>query len=486
MKFLKSTLPALLLFPLAVLANSDQQKINDRLNDQRTQMESRPKFTPKIEQRKAEVPSETKGNTVSISQEELVNHPDLVIRALLPAVFSSNIDNVALLYPIYQKLPQNFHDPILSKWAEAIVAKKARKYRNAIQLYRQIVAEHPEILEARFQLALALFENNELEAAEDQFKKLRSERLADPVLKVIDQYIEAINQADRWTFGGGFTYLYDPNINNAPKSGTKYGGWTPAKAESAQGVGANIELSKKWSWGNGFYNEMRLSSNGKYYWNNKKYNEIQLRGSLGIGFQNAHYNLAILPFMEQSLYAGGSAKSETLKRFSKTGGVSTELSYWISPKWQVNANYEYGEQRYITRKHLNGNSHFISSGMNFYTGAKQIWFGNVSYNRLSVRARDDSYYRKGISLGWHQEWGKGLTTRISLNAARRQYKGNMIIFGIVQRNREYGLQASVWHRAVSFWDITPRLTYHYNKTQSNHPFYSYDKHKAFIELSRQF
>lgn len=485
MKSLKPVLPALLLFPLAALANSDQQKINDRLNDQRTQMESRPKFTPKIEQKKAEEPSDTKGNTVSISQEELLNHPDLVIRALLPAVFSGNMDNVALLYPIYQKLPQNFHDPILSKWAEAIVAKKVRSYRKAIQLYRQIVAEHPEILEVRFQLALVLFENNELDAAEDQFKKLRSERLAEQTLKVIDQYVEAINRADRWTFGGGFTYLYDPNINNAPKAGTSYGTLTFEKSKSAQGIGFNTELGKKWSWGSGFYNELRMSGSGKYYWNAKKYNEGSGRGSFGIGFQNAFYTVALHPFIEQRFYAGSPRQSETLKRFSKTGGVTTEMSYWFSPQSVVNTYYEYGEQRYTRRKHLNGNIHFISSGLNYYASARQIWFGNFSYNRTSTRARDDSYYHKGISLGWQQEWGAGLSTRLSFSAARRQYKGIML-FGMVQRNREYGIQATIWHRAVSWEGITPRLTYHYNKTQSNHSFYRFDKHRAFIELSRQF
>lgn len=486
MKYLKQALALIMLSPLDVWANSDQQKINDRLNDQRTQMESRPKFNPQIEQGKTEVSSEAKGNTVSMSQEELANHPDLVIRALLPAVFSANMDNVALLYPIYQKLPQHFHDSVLTKWAEAIVAKKARSYRKAVQLYRQIVAVHPEILEVRFQLAVTLFENNELEAAEDQFKKLRSERLAEPTIEVIEQYIEAINRADRWTFGGGFTYLYDPNINNAPKAGTIYGNWTPSKAESAQGVGFNFDLGKKWSWGNGFYNELRGSSSGKYYWDNKKYNEGSVRGSLGLGFQNGLYHVALHPFMEQSFYAGGTTQSDTLKRFSKTGGVAAEMGYWISPQWFANANYEYGEQRYTSRKHLNGNLHFVSTGLNYYASAKQLWFASVNYNRTATRDRDDSFYRKGINLGWQQEWGMGLSTRLAFNAARKQYKGPMPIFGIIQRNREYGIQATIWHRAVSWAGVTPRLTYHYNKTQSNHPFYSFDKHRAFIELSRQF
>lgn len=471
----------------SAMANQDQQRIAERLNDQRIQTETTviQPAKPKLMQTKADTQKHNE-NSISITKEELAKHPDLVIRALLPAVMQGNIDNVELLYPIYQQLPAQFHDPILTKWASAIVAKKNQQHTEAIKLYRQILAEQADIQPVRLQLAVALFENNELEASEDQFKKLRSEPLIPEITQLIDQYINAINQRDRWTFSGGLTYLNDPNINNAPKAGTTYGNWHAPKRESAEGAGFNFDLGKKWSWGNGFFNELRLATNGKYYWDNKKYNEMSLRGSVGLGFQNAKYNLTLLPFMEQTLYAGGSNQSDTLKRFSKSGGLTLETNYWLSPKWQLNANYEYAEQRYASRLHLNGNYHFISGGLVYLANANQYWFANLNYNRTATRDKDDSFFRRGISLGWGQEWGRGFSTRLSVSMAQKRYKGAMPIFNIIQRNKEYGFNASIWHRAVHLWGITPRLTYSFTKTQSNHVFYSYDKHRVFIELSRQF
>lgn len=478
---------ALLCAAAATADQLEQQKINERLSDSRIQVENP---LPKLpNQATSSLISQKEGGrpkSVSMSKEELANHPDLVIRALLPAVTMGNMENVALLFPIYQKLPPSFQDPLLTRWAEAILAKQNQNYRLAIKHYREILAQHSGLGEVRFQLAITLFENNELEAAEDQFKKLRSENLPTEVAAVIDQYLNAINRKDRWTFNGGLTYLYDPNINNAPKAGTTYGNWTPPQPEKAQGIGFNFDVGKKWSWGNGFFNELRANTSGKYYWNNKKYNETSLRGTVGIGFQNARVSIALLPFMEQNLYAGGSKQSETLKRFSKTGGAGIEFSYWLSPKWQWTANYEYGEQRYISRKHLNGNSHFISTGLVYLANAKQYLFVNLNYNRTSPRDRDDSFFRRGVSVGWGQEWGKGLSTRLSFSVAQKRYKGAMPIFNIVQRNKEYGIQASIWHRAVHFWGITPRLTYNFTRTRSNHVFYSYDKHRAFIDFSKQF
>ena len=243
---------------------------------------------------------------------------------------------------------------------------------------------------------------------------------------------------------------------------------------------------KKWSWGNGFFNELRLNTNGKYYWDNKKYNEVSGRANVGIGFQNAALSLNLLPFMEQTLYAGGSNRSETLKRFSKSGGAALETSYWLTPQWQLNSYYEYAEQRYVQRKHLNGNTHFISAGVLYLPNAKQYWFANLNYHRTATRDKDDSFLRRGINVGWGQEWGKGLSTRVSLSFAQKRYKAPMPIFNVTQRNKEFGIQASIWHRAVHLWGITPRLTYSFTKTNSNHVFYSYDKHRLFLEFTKQF
>lgn len=467
-----------------VFAN-EQQKINDRLEDSRIQTEQKMPDFPTV--KKTAAPQQSTANhSISMTKEQLAQHPDLVIRALEPALLSGNADTLSLIFPIYQQLPEQYRHPLATKWAMAILAREQENYRQSIRLYREILAEDANNEVVRLQLATVLFSNNELEAAEDQFKKLRAEPLPQTIQVLIDNYLEAITRKDRWTLSGGLTYLNDPNINNAPKSGTTYGNWSAPKRESAEGIGFNLVLGKKWSWGNGFYNELRLNGSGKYYWDNRKYNEVTGRSSLGLGFQNAKTNLVILPFMEQTLYAGGSRQSETLKRFSKAAGGTLELQHWLNSKWQFNGSYEYAEQRYTSRKHLNGNYHYVSMGGVYLVNAKQYWFSNVNYTRMSTRDADDSYFRRGVNLGWQQEWNWGLSTRFSVSLAEKRYKAPMPIFQITQRNKEYGLQGSIWHRAIHYWGITPRLTYSFTRTRSNHAFYSYDKHRVFIDFSRSF
>lgn len=484
-KLLISTFAISITFP--ALADITQQQISEHLNDLRTQTEVAIKSRTQQSVVNSPFSSAVKQEKIpTMSKEEFAKRPDLISQGLILALHQSNFDSVNFIYPFYTKLPTPYQDPIMLKWSDAILARQKGDYTIAITNYREILAQYSDISSVRLQLAVALFENNELEAAEDQFQKIRSENIPTQVKALIDQYLSAIANKDRWIFSGSATYLNDPNINNAPKSGTTYGQWSAPKSESAQGIGFNVYVGKKWSWGNHFYHELRLNSYGKHYWNNKKYNEVSARGSLGLGYQTARVNITMLPFMEQTLYAGGSNSSESLKRFAKVSGITLEKSNWLSPKWQWDTTYEYAEQRYRDRKHLNGNYHFISSGLTYFASAKQYWFGHINYNRTATRDKDDSYVRRGITLGWGQEWPLGLSTRLIINYAQKNYKAPMPIFGITQRNKEYGVSVSMWHRAIHYWGITPRLTYSFNKVKSTHVFYSYDKHRAFIEFSKRF
>lgn len=476
---------SLILAPYLALADTTPTQIQEKMDNQRMQPNlSIEQPNPKVSQTQST--PKNKAKTLSLSSQELLQQPELLNSAMLTALVTGHTENVLFLLPMYQKLPTTQQNREMITWAKAIEAKSKQDYAQSIKLYRELQASYPENQPIRMQLAVALFENRENEAAEAQFHKLQADKLPPEIANIINHYLAAISRQDRWVFQGGLTYLNDPNINNAPASGTTYGNWTAPEKESAQGVGFYLGAEKKWSWGNGFFHEFRLNGNGKYYWNNKKYNEYSLRESLGIGYQNAKHKISVLPFLEQMWYAGASRQSESTKRYSKSGGVNARWQYWVTPQWQAVLNYEYAEQRYTRRKHLNGNYHFVAPSIYFYPNSQQYWFAGANFNRTSTRDLDDSFIRRGLSFGWGQEWKNGLSTQLSVSYGRKQYRAAMPIFKITQRNREYGVQATLWHRAVHFWGITPRLTWQYNKVKSNHSFYTHDKHRVYVEFSHTF
>ncbi len=226
MKFSPAVLFAILGINLTALAQAEVAQPKNDLTE-RFQVAQ-----PKI--KSAPVPEQTEiSGTVSMTKEELAQHPDLIVRGLIPAVLQNNEQAVELLLPMYQNLPKQ--DPFLREWAEAISAKSQGNFADAVARYRSLFAQKSDVPALRYQLAQALFLNNNNEAAKDQFQKLRAENLSPDSVAIIDQYLTALNKRDQWKFSGGMSFLNETNINNAPKAGTKVGGWEAWKKESAQG-----------------------------------------------------------------------------------------------------------------------------------------------------------------------------------------------------------------------------------------------------------
>ena len=422
-------------------------------------------------------------HTLSITKEELSKHPDLIVRGLSTAVLQNNGEAIQLLLPLYQNLPKQ--DPFLLEWANAINTREERRFSEAVTRYRTLFSQDSTILPLRYQLAQALFLNNDNEAAKDQFQKLRAEQVSSESIIMIDQYLSALNRRDQWKFRGGLSFLNESNINNAPKAGTLIGNWNVWERESATGFSYFAEAEKKWSLLHNYFTQFSIEGSGKYYWDNKKYNEFNGRVGAGVGYQTARFEISLMPFIERRWYAGGSSGNESMKQYSKNSGARLDLTYWLNEKWQISTALEYGEQRYNTRKHLNGNNYLWSNTLSYFPKSGQFWFVGADYNRENTRDKDNAYQRKNLRLGWGQEWGWGISTRISLAYARRTYKG-ADLFNIRQKNNEYQSAVTLWHRDLYFWGITPKITWSYQRVSSNHPFYSYDKNRIFLETGITF
>ncbi len=69
--------------------------------------------------------------------------------------------------------------------------------------------------------------------------------------------------------------------------------------------------------------------------------------------------------------------------------------------------------------------------------------------------------------------------------ANRVYKEKDFI-GIQQKNREYTTTITLWHRNIHFMGLTPKLSWDYQKSTSNHAFYRYDKIEFISKLEKDF
>ena len=98
----------------------------------------------------------------------------------------------------------------------------------------------------------------------------------------------------------------------------------------------------------------------------------------------------------------------------------------------------------------------------------------------------DSYDRVGIRLGWGEAWNHGISTRLSMGYAQRDYDAPQDFIGIQRKNKEYDLGLSLWKRDLTLFKLTPRLSWNYHKVKSNSAFEEYSKNNLNLELTQTF
>ena len=426
------------------------------------------------------------------SDAELVKNPQLLEQHFAQALQNLDKEKLPKLVKLYKQVPNR--DESLVEWANAIMLTDTNM-NQSVAAYRKLAANFPDNDIIRFQLASVLFYNQEYEASKGQFEKLRSSKgVTANDQKVINRYIEAIDNKDRWNFSFNGSFLHDPNLGNAAKQGTTMqlpNGSSITMSSPRQrgtGVGAGVGANKQWSLGGGRHINLESSLNGKYYWNNKKFNDLNFSTGLGFGYSNPIYGVDVTPYYAKRLYGGGTSGTSKLKSYTDTFGGSVAANAWLNPQWKYNFYYDasytrYNEEGYA--KQYNGLSQTVSNGVMYFPNPRQFWSAGVDYTHSGAKSKTNAYDRVGGRIGWGQEWPLGISSRTSLGYGVRNYKA-VDYHGKKERKEEFTGSLSLWHKAIHYQGFTPRLTLSYQSTDSNVPISKFDKFQGFVELNKNF
>ncbi|VEH86332.1 outer membrane protein OmpU [Neisseria animaloris] len=444
--------------------------------------------------------TETKQEQVlEVNAQMLLENPELLSRAMYSAVMMQNMAGIKVLLPIYEKWPQ--HDKGLAKFGRALVAQSEGRAKEAVKLYRELIAEQPEATVIRMQLAQALFEDQQNEAAADQFDRLQSENLPDVVRERVVQYREVLRKRDAWQVYAGINVAREQNINQAPKqrrlgdylnerqcaeakkrdpSDDCFRGWTFDAPIDATGISYQAGIEKKWSVNDGFYTKAGVDIYGKNYPSYSRYNDTTIRITGGVGHADQRNDIGVSPFHERRIFSNES--------YSYANGVRLHWNRWQTRRLQTLTAVELGRLKNIRRQRSDISSQLVSSSLVFYPHARRYWLlGTDFYKERNGVDRSDNFNRYGVRVAWGQEWTGGLSTRMQIGGARRLYDTPTFLSnGERREDKEWNASVSLWHRAVHFGGITPRLTFSHNRTSSNDVFHEHSKNRAFIELSKTF
>ena len=134
---------------------------------------------------------------------------------------------------------------------QGMIAVAEKRYADAVENFRFILAVEPERERVRLELARAFFLDGDYENAERNFRFARAGDLPVEVKANIDQYLGAILRLKRWSYNVGLSLAQDTNVNGATNVHQVdiYGlPFTLSdNARQKSGLGVAIDVGGEWS-----------------------------------------------------------------------------------------------------------------------------------------------------------------------------------------------------------------------------------------------
>lgn len=402
------------------------------------------------------------------------------------AIFQRRWDVVERLYPIYRDFEQK--DEFLAKYAEAGLARHQGELSKAIRLYREMIAERADLTPVRLDLAISLYEDKQRVAARDQFDKVLSDAPPEQIEQVVYQYIDALNQQNTWSFSGGLNYLKEDNINNVSKErrieNTGFIKGDQMMPRSGKGLSYYVSVSRDFNLHNNHNLYLENSLYGKSYWDNHDYDDITNRLTFGYVYQDRKNKVGVLPFYEKRWYGN--------KQYKDNVGLRLEYNRWLTPNLQTINAVEYAKQKYKDNKRLDGHTNLYSTTLFWLRNPQQFFYTGLDHYTERTGIKQYSSDLTSVRVGWGQEWGAGISTRLALSMGERKYKDKAVLGGLiplnkVRKDKEYNVSVTVWKRDWHFLGITPKINYNWRKVSSSIPtMYSYNKDRFMLIFEKTF
>lgn len=411
-----------------------------------------------------------------VNMEQLQAEPLLLQSLLDAAVEQEQYDTVRVLLPIFEQLEWRNKDGVLLRYARAVLAEVDGDVARAVSEYRSILAERTDLTAVRLRLALLLLGDKQFEAAQHQFEKVRSDRdLPEHVGAYVSSAQDWAARQQQWSFYARARYLSDNNINQAPKnSGTN---WQLPEAKAAQGFSYYLGAGKtKPLWGH-WALQYDAVLDGKVYFGQRAYHDHTANAQVGLRHRTLNSDWQFAPFYEYRHFGG--------KTFSHQVGLKAEYNRILSQQWRGGVRGQYGYKSHAERRHLDGSNVSFGGSLRYAPSPTQAWQMGVDAHFEQARDTAERYRRVGMWMGWEQEWQAGWSSAFYVGVSKRVYPFPDVA-QIRRRDTEYFAQASVWHRAVHWRGLTPRLVWQGQYSKSNHFWYGYHKQGVFLDVSKTF
>lgn len=384
-----------------------------------------------------------------------------------------------LLTALLQQDPRS----IEARFLLATIDVQEGDYESAIARYRDILAGNPDLVRVRLDLARALFLAGDDESATYHFRQVLAGDLPDAVRQNVYRYLGAIRLRKRYDVNVVLAIAPDTNVNAGSENDevTLFGLPFKLSEDAQRQSGLGLLMSVGGEYRLPLTANTRLRANANLYrseYSGSDFDDMIVRSAAGPQAVFADWDASLLGVFTKRWFGN--------EPYSQGFGPRIEASYAFLERWRLEGTAEYLWLDYNDRPFLNGSFASVNLYPTYYVSTSS--HVRAIAGLIREKTEFDGYANKGyrVGLGYHQEFGAGITAYVQPELLRFDYDGENPLFGTKRRDRMIRTQLSLYKRDWTIFGFSPMFTYFLTDNDSNQAIYEYQRHQFQIGLTNQF
>ena len=371
-------------------------------------------------------------------------------------------------------------------------ATRRELYDKAIEAFRAILVNRPDLVRVRLELARTFFLKGQDGLARRHFEAVLAGGVPRPVAANIRQFLAIMQSRKRLTGYFGMAVAPDSNLNAASESEIIYidtvFGRLPFTREGDVGAESGFGLSV---WGGGEYQHpvaehlrLRVGS------------DVAVReypgGDFDQHFVAAHVGPRWLvnPRTELSLLATAQRQWLGSAPYSDEFGARLELDRRLGPTVWARGTAAYRERDHLGRDFLDGPVAEFTASFAWTPAPVLRVHMTVGYARDHAALEHWRNLSRWVRVGTSLALPLGFTVGTSIQARRTYYDGaggaHLTLHGRPRRDRIRSFSVSVLNRAFTLFGFSPQLALIHDTRLTNAQAQDYDRNRAELRFVRQF
>ncbi|MCW2367310.1 tetratricopeptide (TPR) repeat protein [Sphingobium sp. B7D2B] len=408
-------------------------------------------------------------------------HPDAAASSAPEAAAPAAVVSVSA-EAYAERLARNPANPEL-RFRLGMALMEAGRTREAIRQFRHLLADQPQAVRVRLELARAYYVARDYANAERQFRLAGAANLPAIVSANVDRYLKSIREMRSWSFSASFALAPDTNINAATAAETieLYG--LPfdlsEAARRSSGVGVYGQIGAEWA--------PRLSARvrqrfgaflSRRDYQGQQFDDMVLSAYLGPRVTLGRFALATAGTASRRWYGG--------QPYSRMLGGQADVAYYPGTRTAISLQASASDLRHEGATHLNGALLGLSLGVTRSLDKQSLGNLRVGINRHDAanRAFAQTSYTAGAIYARELPMGFSLSLQPGFSYSR--FDGVFAAFGAARSDTSYSLGVSALNRKVTLGRFVPRVGVSHTINESNIALYAYRRTRFDIGVTTIF